>query len=180
MIFKILPWKKKASVLWHSAFFMVQLSHLYMTTRETVPLTRWTFVSKVMSLLFNTLFRFVITFLDLEFISFIVLIQLLNLLWGLPCLIFLIINGCLVALIEQWHTYLILMYFTLLHLADILVFTNQQLVAALHWASLSEPFLQQYLLILSLCHIWGVLEIFQTFLLLPCYDDLWSSYWWYY
>ena len=67
---------------------MVHLSHLYMTTRETIPLTRWTFVSKVMSLLFNTLFRFVITFLDLEFISFIMLIQLLTLLWGLPCLIF--------------------------------------------------------------------------------------------
>ena len=45
----------KSSVLWHSAFFMVQLSHLYMTTGETIALTIWTFVGKVMSLLFNTL-----------------------------------------------------------------------------------------------------------------------------
>ena len=45
----------KSSVLWHSAFFMVQLSHLYMTTGETLALTIWTFVGKVMSLLFNTL-----------------------------------------------------------------------------------------------------------------------------
>ena len=44
----------KASVLWHSAF-MVQLSHLYMTTGKTIALTRWTFVGKVMSLLFNML-----------------------------------------------------------------------------------------------------------------------------
>ena len=49
----------KASVLWHSAFFIVQLSHPYMTTGKTVALTRRTFVSKVMSLLFNTLSRFV-------------------------------------------------------------------------------------------------------------------------
>ena len=42
----------KASVLWHSAFFMVWLSHLYMTTRKTIALTIWTFVDKVMSLLF--------------------------------------------------------------------------------------------------------------------------------
>ena len=45
----------KASVLWHSAFFMVQLSHPYMTTGKTIPLTRRTFVGKVMSLLFNML-----------------------------------------------------------------------------------------------------------------------------
>ena len=50
----------KASVLWCSAFFMVQLSHLYMTTGKTVALTIWTFVDKVMSLLFNMLSRFVI------------------------------------------------------------------------------------------------------------------------
>ena len=43
----------KASVLWHSAFFIVQLSHPYMTTGKTIALTRWTFVGKVMSLLFN-------------------------------------------------------------------------------------------------------------------------------
>ena len=53
----------KASILWHSAFFIVQLSHLYMTTGKTIALTRWTFVGKVMSLLFNMLSRLVITFL---------------------------------------------------------------------------------------------------------------------
>jgi len=53
----------KASILQHSAFFMVQLSHPYMTTRKTIALTRWTFVSKVMFLLFNMLSRFVIAFL---------------------------------------------------------------------------------------------------------------------
>ena len=53
----------KASILQCSAFFMVQLSHPYMTTGKTIALTRWTFVDKVMSLLFNTLFTFVIAFL---------------------------------------------------------------------------------------------------------------------
>ena len=53
----------KASILQHSAFFRVQLSHPYMTTGKTIALTRWTFVSKVMSLLFNMLSRLVITFL---------------------------------------------------------------------------------------------------------------------
>ena len=53
----------KASILWHSAFFMVQFSHPYMTTGKTIALTRWTFIGKVMSLLFNTLSRFVIAFL---------------------------------------------------------------------------------------------------------------------
>ena len=53
----------KASILQHSAFFIVQLSHLYMTTGKTIALTRWTFVSKVMSLLFNMLSRLGITFL---------------------------------------------------------------------------------------------------------------------
>ena len=53
----------KASVLQHSAFIMVQLSHLYVTTGKTIALTIWTFVSKVMSLLLNTISRFVITFL---------------------------------------------------------------------------------------------------------------------
>ena len=52
----------KASILRHSAFFTVQLSHPYVTTGETTALTRWTFVGKVMSLLFNMLFRLVITF----------------------------------------------------------------------------------------------------------------------
>ena len=53
----------KASMLWRSAFFTVQLSHPYMTTGKTIALTRWTFVGKVMSLLFNMLSRLVITFL---------------------------------------------------------------------------------------------------------------------
>ena len=53
----------KASILWRSAFFTVQLSHPYMTTGKTIALTRWTFVGKVISLLFNTLSRFDIAFL---------------------------------------------------------------------------------------------------------------------
>ena len=53
----------KASILRHSAFFTVQLSHPYMTTGKTIALTRWTFVGKVVSLLFNMLSRLVITFL---------------------------------------------------------------------------------------------------------------------
>ena len=53
----------KASTLLHSAFFMVQLSHPYMTTRKTITRTRWNFVVKLMSLLFNMLSRLVITFL---------------------------------------------------------------------------------------------------------------------
>ena len=51
------------SSLWFSAFFMVQLSHLYLTTGKTIALTIWLFVGKVMSLLSNTLFRFVTAFL---------------------------------------------------------------------------------------------------------------------
>ena len=54
----------KALILWHSAFFVVQLSHPYMTTGKTIALTIQTFVGKMMSLLFNTLSRFVITFLS--------------------------------------------------------------------------------------------------------------------
>ena len=53
----------KASILQCSAFFMVQISHPYMTTGKTIALTRWTFVSKVMSLLFNMRSRFAIAFL---------------------------------------------------------------------------------------------------------------------
>ena len=53
----------KASILWHSAFFIVQLSHPYMTTGKTIALTRRTFVDKVMSLLLNLRSRLVITFL---------------------------------------------------------------------------------------------------------------------
>ena len=53
----------KVSILWCSAFFIVQLSHSYVTTGKTIALTRWTFVGKVMSLLFNKLSRLGITFL---------------------------------------------------------------------------------------------------------------------
>ena len=54
----------KASILWHSAFFIVQLSHPNMTTGKTIALIRWTFVGKVMSLLLNMLSILVITFLS--------------------------------------------------------------------------------------------------------------------
>ena len=53
----------KASIIWCSAFFIVQLSHPYMTTGKTIALTRWTFLGKVMSLVFNMLSRLVITYL---------------------------------------------------------------------------------------------------------------------
>ena len=56
-------YSSKTSILQHSAFFIVQLSHPYMTTDKTIALTRWTFVGKVMSLLFNMLSRMVITYL---------------------------------------------------------------------------------------------------------------------
>ena len=63
----------KASILWHLAFFIIQLSHPCLTTGKTIALTRWTFVSKVMFLLFNSLSRLVIAFLPRSkhlFISF--------------------------------------------------------------------------------------------------------------
>ena len=53
----------KASILWLSDFFMVQLSHPYLTTGKTIALTIWTFAEKVMSLVFNMLSRFIIAFL---------------------------------------------------------------------------------------------------------------------
>ena len=56
----------KASILRRSTFFIVQLSHPYMTTEKTTPLNIWTFISKVMSLLLNMLSRFVTAFLPLE------------------------------------------------------------------------------------------------------------------
>ena len=56
-------YNSKASILWHSAFFMDQLSHSYVTTGKTIALTRQTFVDKVMSLHFNMQSRFVIAFL---------------------------------------------------------------------------------------------------------------------
>ena len=56
-------YSSKESILWCSAFFIVQLSHSYMTTRKIIALIIWTFVSKVMSQLFNSLSRFVIAFL---------------------------------------------------------------------------------------------------------------------
>ena len=60
----------KASTLWHSALFIVQLSHPYMTTGKTIVLTRRTFVGKIMSLFFNMLSRLVITFFSKEQASF--------------------------------------------------------------------------------------------------------------
>ena len=56
-------YSSKASILRRSTFFIVQLSHPYMTTGKTIALSRWTFVAKVMSLLFNMLSRLIITFL---------------------------------------------------------------------------------------------------------------------
>ena len=53
----------KVSIIWRSAFFIVQLSHPYMSTGKTIALTIWTFVGKVISLLFNMLYRLVITFI---------------------------------------------------------------------------------------------------------------------
>ena len=60
---KSLQHSSKASIFWHSAFFIVQLSHPYMTAGKNTALTRWTFVGKVMSLLFTMLSRLVIAFL---------------------------------------------------------------------------------------------------------------------
>ena len=59
----------KASILRHSAFFVVQLSHSYMTTGKTIALTRWTFVGKVMSLLFNMLSKLVLNLLLVFLVS---------------------------------------------------------------------------------------------------------------
>ena len=63
-------YSSNASILWCSAFFIVQLSHPCMTTGKTIALTRWVFVGKVMSLLFNMLSRLVIAFLFKEQVSF--------------------------------------------------------------------------------------------------------------
>ena len=60
----------KASILWHSAFFVVQLSHPCMTTGKIIALTRWTFVGKIMSLLYNMLSRLFITFFSRSKASF--------------------------------------------------------------------------------------------------------------
>ena len=68
----------KASVLWRSAFFTVQLSNPYMTTGKTIALTRWTFVGKVMSLLFNMLSRLVIPFLSIFEVPQMILTQYLS------------------------------------------------------------------------------------------------------
>ena len=65
----------KASILWCSVFFIVQFSHPYMTTGKTIALTQWTFVGKVMSLLFSQLSRLVITFLPRSKLLFISWLQ---------------------------------------------------------------------------------------------------------
>ena len=75
-------YSSKASTLWHSAFFVVQLSHPFMTIGKTKALTSWTFIDKVMSLLFNMLSRLVITFLPR---SKCVLISYLNTNFNLYC-----------------------------------------------------------------------------------------------
>ena len=62
--------QSKASILWQSGFFIVQLSHSYMTNRKTIALNRQTFVGKVLSLLFNMLSRLVITFLPRSKLNF--------------------------------------------------------------------------------------------------------------
>ena len=73
----------KASILWCSAFFIVQLSHPYMTTGKTIALIRRTFVDKVMSLLFNMLSRMVITFLPKSKLDYVMFCQFKNLPgWG--------------------------------------------------------------------------------------------------
>ena len=75
----------KASILWCSAFFIVQLSHPCVTTGNTIGLTRWTFVGKVMSLLFNILSRLVIAFLPRSKSLLIPWLQSTSLvIWGLP------------------------------------------------------------------------------------------------
>ena len=73
----------KTSILWHSAFFMVQLSHPFMTTRKTIALTSWTFVSKLMSLLFNMLSRLVIAFLPRSELSIVFTIKPYARCWGI-------------------------------------------------------------------------------------------------
>ena len=65
-VFSITTIQKHQFIGWHSAFFMVQISYLYMTSGKIIALTIWAFVSKAMSLLFNTLSRFVITFFSKE------------------------------------------------------------------------------------------------------------------
>ena len=72
----------KALVLQHSALFMVQLSHTYLTTGKTIVLTRWTFVGKVMSLLFNMLSRLIITFLPRSKHLLISWLQSLSAIWS--------------------------------------------------------------------------------------------------
>ena len=78
----------KASILQCSAFFIVQLSHPYMTTGKTIALTRWTFVGKVMSLLFNMLSRLVVTFPSLTWLLkvFAKALQRVRDFWNMSCL----------------------------------------------------------------------------------------------
>ena len=73
----------KASFLRHSAFFIIQLSHLHITTGKTVALTRWTFVGKVMSLFFNMLSRLVIAFLPRsKSLNFMVAVTMCSAFWN--------------------------------------------------------------------------------------------------
>ena len=89
----------KASILQHSAFFMAQLAHPYMTTGKTMAFTRWTFVGKVMSLLFNMLSRLVIAFLPRSnhFLNFMAAVAVCNDFRAQEnkiCLILFIFQGC--------------------------------------------------------------------------------------
>ena len=74
----------KASVLQHSDFFIVQISHPYMTTGKTIALTRWTFVGKVMSLLLNMRSRLIITFLPRSFFYFMAIVTICSYFGGPP------------------------------------------------------------------------------------------------
>ena len=76
----------KASILQRSAFFIVQLSHSYMTTGKSIALTRWTFAGKVMSLLFNMLSRLVIAFLPRIMFLLVSWLQLLSAVIGCLCM----------------------------------------------------------------------------------------------
>ena len=85
----------KTSNLWHSAFFMVQLSYPYMTTGETIALTSWTFAGKVMSLLFNMLCRYVIAFLPRSKRLLVSWLQLPSATISVFCFVFFFIEDCL-------------------------------------------------------------------------------------
>ena len=91
----------KASILWRSAFFIVQLSHPYMTTRKTITLTRWTFVGKVMPLLFNTLLSLYYTVLTI--CSWSQLVYIIQNFYIYNHMVFLFYNILINFWRRQWH-----------------------------------------------------------------------------